>query len=56
MAGRYFEQRSMHRRAITSYGVLLFTVLPDDKGKNEIRYQIQQRRDSISYQEFMKDA
>lgn len=55
MAGRYFEQRSMHRRAITSYGVILFTVVSFE-GKNEIRYQIQQRRDSISYQEFMKDA
>jgi len=55
MAGRNFELRSMNRRAITSYGVLLFTVVTSN-GKNEIRYQIQQRRDSISFQEFIKDA
>jgi 8-oxo-dGTP pyrophosphatase MutT (NUDIX family) len=39
----------------TSYGVILFTV-DNSKGRNEIRYQIQQRRDSISFQEFMKDT
>lgn len=55
MAGRNFELRSMKHRAITSYGVLLFTVVTSN-GKNEIRYQIQQRRDSISFQEFIKDA
>jgi 8-oxo-dGTP pyrophosphatase MutT (NUDIX family) len=55
MAGRNFEFRSMNRRPITSYGVLLFTVVSSD-GKNEIRYQIQKRRDSISFQEFIKDS
>lgn len=55
MEGRLFELRSMKRHAITSYGVILFTVVKR-KEKNEIRYQIQQRRDSISFQEFMKDA
>lgn len=51
MAGRNFEQSSINRRAITSYGVILFT-----NNNNEIRYQIQQRRDSISFQEFIKDS
>lgn len=55
MDGRIFELRSMKHRAITSYGVLLFTVVTTGK-KNEIRYQIQRRRDSISFQEFLKDA
>lgn len=54
-AGRNFELRSTVRRAITSYGVILFTVV-NTNGKNEIRYQIQQRRDSISFQEFLKDS
>ena len=43
MEGRLFELRSMKRHAITSYGVILFTVVKR-KEKNEIRYQIQQRR------------
>lgn len=49
---RSFDLRSMHRKAITSYGVILFTVTP----QNQIKFQVQKRRDSISYQEFLKDA
>jgi len=49
------ESRFSRNKAITSYGVMPFTVLSNN-GKHEIRYQIQQRRDSISFQEYIKDA
>lgn len=49
-----YHHHSMNH-PITSYGVILFTVI-NTNNKNEIRYQIQQRRDSISFQEFLKDA
>ncbi len=42
--------RFQKRRAITSYGIVLFT---NDKGC--IKYLIGQRRDSISYAEFLKN-
>lgn len=45
-----FEHRFMKRRAIASYGIILFT-----DGTNELLYQLCQRRDSISYAEFLKD-
>lgn len=44
------HQRHMRRRPITSYGIILFTVT----GKNQIKYLLCQRRDSISYAEFLK--
>lgn len=52
MCDQNFELRFMRRRAITSYGILLFTT----NSKNEIFYQLCQRRDSISYAEFLKDT
>lgn len=39
------------RRAITSYGVILFTT----NKFGELQYQLCQRRDTISYAEFLKD-
>lgn len=48
------ESRFSRRRAITSYGIILFTI-SERKGKSEILYQLCQRRDSISYAEFLKD-
>lgn len=47
-----FELRFMKRRAITSYGIILFTLADKD---TEILYQLCQRRDSISYAEFLKN-
>jgi 8-oxo-dGTP pyrophosphatase MutT (NUDIX family) len=49
---RNCELKQMKRRAITSYGIILFTV----NNNNEILYQLCQRRDSISYAEFLKDT
>lgn len=51
---RNFEFRFMKRRAITSYGIILFTTV-ERNNKSEILYQLCQRRDSISYAEFLKD-
>jgi 8-oxo-dGTP pyrophosphatase MutT (NUDIX family) len=47
-----FELRYMKRRAITSYGIILFTI----SNKRDILYQLCQRRDSISYAEFLKNT
>lgn len=41
---------TLKRRAISSYGIILFTI---DKGS--IKYLLCQRRDSISYAEFLKN-
>ena len=54
MSRKNFELRFMKRRAITSYGIILFTVA-DKSRRSEILYQLCQRRDSISYAEFLKD-
>lgn len=43
--------RFLKRRAITSYGIILFTISKE----GEILYQLCQRRDTISYAEFLKD-
>lgn len=46
-----FDNRYNRRRAITSYGIILFTT----NKYNDILFQLCQRRDSISYSEFVKD-
>src|SRR5580693_9230739 len=51
---RSFERRFMRRRIISSYGIILFTVVNNDNN-SEILFQTVQRRDSISYAEFLKD-
>ena len=40
------------KKAIPSYGIILFTI---NENTNELLYQLCQRRDSISYAEFIKD-
>lgn len=44
---------SDEKRAITSYGIILFT--SNDRNRGEILYLLSQRRDSISYSEFLRD-
>lgn len=50
-----FDYRLTQRRATPSYGIILFTVADTD-GRSEILYQLCQRRDSISFAEFLKDT
>ena len=52
---RNFDYRFMKQRAITSYGIVLFTI-SDRNGISEILYQLCQRRDSISFSEFLKNT
>lgn len=45
----------LKRKPTISYGIILFTTVKKDN-VDEIHYQISQRRDSIGYAEFLKDA
>lgn len=54
MSFKEFNTKFSNRRAITSYGIILFTV-ENKPRRNQILYQIVQRRDSISYSEFLQD-
>jgi 8-oxo-dGTP pyrophosphatase MutT (NUDIX family) len=49
---QYFTD--LRNSPITSYGIILFTVV-EVNGRSEILYQLCQRRDSISYAEFLKN-
>ncbi len=54
MAFNHSDITFLKRRAITSYGIILFT-MDNNPVKSQILYQLIQRRDSISYSEFLQD-
>lgn len=54
MASKSLDFKFLKRRAITSYGIILFT-MDSNVNRNQLLYQLIQRKDSISYSEFLQD-